>query len=615
MSADEAAETATGMAGRLPASAAAEHGIPAAQMIAQCLSPTSRVRRSETAAENRADAAAMMHAAQRKISQYIGATIGHFDIYQQYPVSMRIKTAAALAVLTLALIAAMPLVPSEGLSENEFRVSIPQIGYDSADPTHMPSISINSNSSATCIIYLTNNSSEIIAAVLKESSLKDVASVVPSSGSMDAASGKYASEKITIKTAEYVKSGQYVIPFEIKVQSLSGTGTFTEKIDITLKITSTYNSDDQYNKFFGLFPNTLDGPLGEPWFASLVTMAVLLILNVMICYAVVPLLTRLAKGNVSEREKVQFKRSVAKTTAFLMFVYSLNLCAQIVGASPGVCYIIGAVSTLTYVVIGSLLAWHIYVFVLHVLFKGMDDIEVEGVDSSLVPLFKMIGRLIITVIAVTIILASFGVDLAGILMSAGVVTLGITMGAQNVLSQFFSGIVLLATRPFRRGDYIKVNGTVYIVKEVKLMFTELYTWEVDQTITMPNNVLTSATISNVTKETNDVRIYVYMSVAYEADLELAKKLMVQAANEHPHVVISDTRSAPSTRLTNFLDSGIEIRLAAYVDDFDSSGTYAGELRERMFELFKENGVEIPYTKYEVTIMNADGRKKPGDNYD
>ena len=599
----------------LPSRAKAEHGMPTAHIAAQWVSLTSRVKTSERAADKRTNDTDIAQTTQRRLSHNIATTIGHFDIYLQYPVSMRVKMAVAMAAIAFVLMASIPLVPSDGLTEDEFRVSIPEIGYDSSNPTYAPSISIESNSTKRCTIYLTNSSSEVIAAVLKEASMKDVATISPESGSIDAAPGKYASTKITVKAAEYVRSGTYIIPFEIYVQSLSGDGKFIETVEITLNVTSTYSSDNQYNKFFGLIPNTLDGVLGDPWFPSLVTMVILLILNVIVCYALVPLLTRLAKGNVSEREKVQFKRSVTKITAFLMFVYSLNLCAQIVGADPSVCYALGAVSTVSYVIIGSLLAWRIYTFILHILFRGVDSIDVEGVDSSLVPLFKMLGKIAIAVAAVTVILASFGVDLAGILMSAGVVTLGITMGAQNVLGQFFSGIVLLATRPFRKGDYIKVNGTVYIVKSVKLMFTELYTWEVDQTITMPNNVLTSATISNVTKETNDVRIYVYMSIAYEADLELAKKLMIQAANEHPHVVISETRSAPSTRLTNFLDSGIEIRLAAYVDDFDSSGNYAGELRERMLELFKENGVEIPYTKYEVTIMNADGKKRPGDNYD
>ncbi|MBR6203911.1 MAG: mechanosensitive ion channel [Candidatus Methanomethylophilaceae archaeon] len=529
---------------------------------------------------------------------------------------MNVKAATVLVLLVVFAMAAAPATASEGISDGDVRISIPEVGFDSSESSTTPVISLTSNSSKTLNVYMFNKSDEVVAVVLKSAKLDGVATLTPDSSSSDVLPNDYCLTSITIKAMEYAKSGGYELPMAFYVQSLSSEGKISSTITFKISISSAYNSDDLFNKFFGIIPNTLEGPLGEPWFASLATMVALLLMNILLCYIIVPLFTSRVKRGVSKLEKLQLKKSVTRIMSVLMFMYSLSLCAQIIGASPSLCHIIDAVSTFVYVCVGALLVWRIYVFVIHALFKEVDDIEIEGVDSSLLPLFKMFGQIIIAVAAVAAILASLGVDFAGILMSAGVVSLGITMGAQNVLGQFFSGIVLLATRPFRKGDFIKVNGTVYIVKKVKLMFTELYTWEVDQTVTMPNNVLTAATIVNVTKETKEIRVYVYMSIAYEADIELAKKLMIQAATEHPHVITNERRSPPSTRLTNFLDSGIEIRLAAYVDDFDSSGTYAGELRERMFALFQENGVEIPYTKYEVTLKQpCDGRKRPDDNFD
>ena len=234
-------------------------------------------------------------------------------------------------------------------------------------------------------------------------------------------------------------------------------------------------------------------------------------------------------------------------------------------------------------------------------------------DSSLIPLFKMIGKIVITVSAAAAILALFGVDLTGILLSAGVITLGITLGAQNILNQFFSGIVLLSTRPFKKGDFVQINGTVYIVRKVKLMFTEFDNWDKDQVVTIPNNIVSGGTIVNMTREDDEARTYVYMTVAYGSDLKKAQELMVQAAMEHPHVIKDGTRSPPSTRLTNFLDSSIELRLAAYVDDFDSSGSYAGQLRERILQLFDENGIEIPFNKMDIVLQYpCDGRRKDDD---
>ena len=145
------------------------------------------------------------------------------------------------------------------------------------------------------------------------------------------------------------------------------------------------------------------------------------------------------------------------------------------------------------------------------------------------------------------------------------------------------------------------------------MFTEFDNWDKDQVVTIPNNIVSGGTIVNMTREDDEARTYVYMTVAYGSDLKRAQELMVQAAMEHPHVIKDGTRSGPSTRLTNFLSSSIELRLAAYVDDFDSSGTYAGQLRERILQLFDENGIEIPFNKMDIVIQTeCDGRKRDDD---
>ena len=276
-----------------------------------------------------------------------------------------------------------------------------------------------------------------------------------------------------------------------------------------------------------------------------------------------------------------------------------------------------SLSTILYVAIGAMIGWEIYLFIVTSFFRNAEDsIEVDGFDTSLVPLFKMIGKLVISVVAVAVILACFGVDLGGILLSAGVVSLGITLGAQNILGQFFSGIVLLSTRPFKKGDYVKINDTVYIVRKVKLMYTEFNNWDKDQIVTMPNNVVSSASIVNLTKDSKNTRIFVYMDVAYDADLSLAKELMIKAAMMHPHVIKDGSEPMPGTRLTAFLDSGIEFRLACFVDDFDNSSHYAGQLREMMYKLFLDNDVEIPYNRLEITMLEpCDGKKKDTDKTD
>ena len=89
--------------------------------------------------------------------------------------------------------------------------------------------------------------------------------------------------------------------------------------------------------------------------------------------------------------------------------------------------------------------------------------------------------------------------------------------------------------------------------------------------------------------------------------------MIRAAEMHPHVIHDGSVSRPSTRLTNFADSGIEYRLACFVDDYDNSANYAGQIREIIYKLFLDNDIEIPYNRLQIDILsNCDGKRKETD---
>ena len=409
--------------------------------------------------------------------------------------------------------------------------------------------------------------------------------------------------------------GDLVLRFtDVTVESPDTSNVFERVVPFSVTINSVYTSEGSYNQFFGIVPNTLPAPLNEPWFTAAVTLILWIVITVIVCELVIPQLAKIVGSRKSDSEKRKLTKTLTKTISVLMFVVAVNECLNILGTNAEIMSLVSTWSVVLYVVIGSVLAWQVYLFLVTAIINGLDDtVGVEGIDSSLIPLFKMLGRLVICVMAATIILAAFGVDLAGIMVSAGVITLGITFGAQEIISQFFSGVVLLATRPFKKGDYIDLNGTTYIVHKVKVMYTEFENWDRDQIVTIPNNTVRSATMINYTKGDPRTRIFVYVSVAYDANLTLAKELMIKAANMHPHVIKDKSCVPPNTRLTNFLDSGIEYRLACYVDDYDLSAHYAGQIREIIYKLFKDNGVEIPYNRLQVDVLSGcDGKKRPDD---
>ena len=538
---------------------------------------------------------------------------------------MDVRRTTYVLLLVLMLSVAVPVAmggDSDAAEQSDVIVNVDGSG-DSI------TLDMDSGTSKTATLYITNNSdsylsldvptydSDLISSSAKITVNGAESNLIYPKGDPD---GRHiAVVTITVSvdrlTDTQTVEGNLTLRFtDVTVESTDGSNVFERQVPFTVNVNSVYTSEGSYNQFFGLFPNTLPAPLNEPWFTAVVTLVLWIVITIVVCELVIPQLTKIVGSRKTATEKKKLTQTLTKTISVLMFVVAVNECLNIIGTSAEIMRMVSTWSLVLYVLIGSVRAWQVSIFLVTAIINGLDDaVDVDGIDSSLIPLFRLIGKVVICVFAATIILAAFGVDLAGIMVSAGVITLGITFGAQEIISQFFSGIVLLSTRPFKKGDYISLNGTTYIVHKVRIMYTEFENWDRDQIVTMPNNAVTSATMINYTKGDPRTRIFIYMSVAYDADLTLAKELMIKAANMHPHVIKDKSCVPPNTRLTNFLDSGIEYRLACYVDDYDLSAHYAGQIREIIYKLFKDNGVEIPYNRLQIDILSdCDGKKRPDD---
>ena len=538
---------------------------------------------------------------------------------------MDVRRTTYVLLLVLMLSVAVPVATggdSDAAEQSDVIVNVDGSG-DSI------TLDMESGTSKTATLYITNNSdsylsldvptydSDLISSSAKITVNGTESNLIYPKGDSD---GRHiAVVTITVSvdrlTDTQTVEGNLTLRFtDVTVESTDGSNVFERQVPFTVNVNSVYTSEGSYNQFFGLFPNTLPAPLNEPWFTAVVTLVLWIVITIVVCELVIPQLTKIVGSRKTATEKKKLTQTLTKTISVLMFVVAVNECLNIIGTNAEIMSMVSTWSLVLYVLIGSVLAWQVYIFLVTAIINGLDDaVDVDGIDSSLIPLFRLIGKVVICVFAATIILAAFGVDLAGIMVSAGVITLGITFGAQEIISQFFSGIVLLSTRPFKKGDYISLNGTTYIVHKVRIMYTEFENWDRDQIVTMPNNAVTSATMINYTKGDPRTRIFIYVSVAYDADLTLAKELMIKAANMHPHVIKDKSCVPPNTRLTNFLDSGIEYRLACYVDDYDLSAHYAGQIREIIYKLFKDNGVEIPYNRLQIDILSdCDGKKRPDD---
>ena len=410
---------------------------------------------------------------------------------------------------------------------------------------------------------------------------------------------------VTIEVGKYAAAGPHKIGIVLTISTLSeGSAEVTKTpLELDLEVLSPLSSGDAFNRLLGIFSNPLPEPFNTPLATAVITFILWMLIGAIFLFLVAPALFRIfAKKYKEEGKKL---RKVLRTfVPIVLVLYAFDNCLRVYGASEK---IIGPIETwfeIFYIVLGAIIAWMVYlVFVQRTINKISKNKRIDQKDVDIEPLLRLLGKLVIAVVAVAFIMSAWGFNLTAIITGAGIVGLGITLGAQHVLNQFFSGMVLLLTRPFKSGDLVKIgtNATIYRVSSVNIMNTVFESWENKETVIMPNNMVSSSAIVNMTGDGLIYKITVFMRIGLDSDIDTAKNIMVQAAMAHPSVISNGSVDKPSARTISFLDSGIELRLTCFVYDFNDGGTIGGELRESIFKSFKDNGISIPYPQMDVHI--------------
>ncbi len=512
----------------------------------------------------------------------------------------------ALVLTAIAIITPVCFAETEALSEDDYYITIPGTQVPDKD-VHQTIANGKSHSWTVNVINISDEYINVSFSCINDNkhlttSKLDAMTLGPSGSDI-----KYMSEgTFTINVDELSDHYDDIrVDLIVTIRDVADPESFIDNhIVFHITVESIYDTSGYYNKLFGFIPNTLPSPFDQAWAAALITIIVDTLVAGLVCRLVIPFLARLMNKRTETEDTKKFEKQLFYMIVPLVILLSLDHCLSILGVDPDLQSASASVTSILAIILMVVILWDVYVFVITSFLTNFEKKnEDSSIDTSLIPLFKMIGRIIFWVGGVSAILGAFGVNLQGILVSAGVISLGITMGAQNVLSQFFSGLVILMTRPFRAGDFLKINNEVYVVRKVKLMYTEFNNWAGDEIITMPNNVVSSATIKNTTKDDEACKHYVFFSVAYGTDIQKASEIMIEAAKKCDLVLDDGIHESPSVRVTDFLSSGIELRLAVYSPTFDDTGPAGGKLRQLVYEAFNENGIEIPYDRVQIDILS------------
>lgn len=210
-----------------------------------------------------------------------------------------------------------------------------------------------------------------------------------------------------------------------------------------------------------------------------------------------------------------------------------------------------------------------------------------------------ITHYLIIVIGAIVAFQFIGIDLTGLAVIFGLLSVGIGFGLQNVTSNFVAGLILLFERPIRVGDRITVGDKEGDVVEINIRSTTIRSLN-NIAIIVPNSEFVSSTVINWTYADQRIRLEIDVGVSYSSDLDTVLRALREVAEEHPEVL---TNPAAEVLHTGFGDSSWNMRLRAWIGDPKRHPQIRSALNCAIVRKFRENGVEIPFPQRDLHVRS------------
>lgn len=225
-------------------------------------------------------------------------------------------------------------------------------------------------------------------------------------------------------------------------------------------------------------------------------------------------------------------------------------------------------------------------------------IQNSKLEKSLHTFIETTVKVVLYFIVVLIIADMLSIPITSLLATFSVVGLAASLAIQDALANLASGVMILATHPFKCGDYVEGAGTAGTVKDINFTHTVLLTPD-NKKIHVPNNQIVNAVIINYSEQKNR-RVDLTFNLSYAADSIKIKEIMHNAINSHPKILKNEPIFV---RTTAYKESGIDYTLRIWTKSEDYWDVYFDLLEEIKEELDK-NKIEIPYNQLDVHITKV-----------
>ena len=212
----------------------------------------------------------------------------------------------------------------------------------------------------------------------------------------------------------------------------------------------------------------------------------------------------------------------------------------------------------------------------------------EELDDTLFTFFGNLARYAVLVLALVVVMNTFGVQTPSLVAAIGAAGLAIGLALQGTLSNLAAGVMIILFRPIKLGDFVSVSGVSGTVKDISLNTTELATVDNVQVI-VPNAQVWGSVITNYSVYDTRRAEWIF-GVSYGANLATAEKVIRDT-------ILSDPRAlkdpAPFCQVNNLGDSSVDFLVRVWCKSSDKF-SFEADMKRQVKEALDAAGIDIPF---------------------
>jgi len=298
-----------------------------------------------------------------------------------------------------------------------------------------------------------------------------------------------------------------------------------------------------------------------------------------------------------------FERTIVWIVWIGFAIYVLGLAPEILEYFDSVGFRFGG-HRISLLLIAQAVIW-VMIALLLALWVGrlLEDrlMSAQGMDMTLRVMLTKLMRALLVLVAVLVVLPLVGIDLTALSVFGGALGVGLGFGLQKIASNYISGFIILLDRSVTIGDLVTIEKHTGRLSKMTARYVVVRALDGTEAIIPNETVITSAVI-NQSYTDRKVAIAMSVQISYESDLELAMQILREVAKRHPRVL---PEPVPAVLIKAFADNGIDLELAAWVEDPEQGKTnLRSEIYYGIWQEFKARGVVIPYPQREVRLVGG-----------